>query len=491
MLDIEFPKKLSFLLKEPARLKILYGGRGGGKSINSVRAAIIFDRIKKLEIVCFRELQKSIQESLHGVICNEIETLGLTSEFTIQNAEIVHNLTGSRFTFEALRYNISKIKSRARIDIALLEEADNISKTSLDILMPTVRSREYSPGDYGGPFGKGPEVWILFNPKTDTDEVYKRFVLQKEKFAPNFDNSVNADDEIWYLKLHDQIYNGELKLSDLPKYDQIKYEQLKQKRYAIVCKINYSDNKWFPDDLRREMEILKINSPDDYMHVWEGNTKQVIEGAVYAEEIKKVLLDGRRKHVPYNPNKAVYTYWDIGYADKTAIWFVQHAGVEYNVIRYYENQLQKMPFYIQYLQSLGYNYGVMNLPHDGDAETQSNITPRKQLQDVGYKVRIIKRPNRKMIGINAVRTLFDLLNFDEENTADGWQCLCRYAFKVDETDGVFSREPDHDTPWSHGADGMQTFGLSIKPEQELKKPRTVTSGRVLSMNRDFNSWMGS
>src|SRR5712664_2548974 len=120
---IEFPECMSFLLNESARLKVLYGGRGAGKSINSVRAAIIFSRMMKLEIICFRELQKSIQESIHGIICNEIDTLGFTEEFDIQNTQIIHKKTGARFTFEALRYNIAKIKSRARIDIALLEEA--------------------------------------------------------------------------------------------------------------------------------------------------------------------------------------------------------------------------------------------------------------------------------------------------------------------------------------------------------------------------------
>lgn len=461
-LKLEFPAKLVFLLNESALYKVIWGGRGGLKTETVARALLILASRQKLRIACFRELQNSIDESVYQTLKNCVHDLNLDDEFDIQAKTIISKRTGSEFIFKGLRYNIDSIKSLARIDIAWVEEAANVSKTSWDKLEPTIRGKhETDPSGMGGPFGKGPEIIVTFNPELDTDETYKRFVLRREELYPDY----VIDD-----KTKEQI------------------------RYCICTKTSYKDNKWLPRDLRLKMQISKAAAEksgnwSDYLHVWEGNTKQVIDGAIYAEEIKKVLLEGRRKHVPYNSNKPVYTYWDIGFRDKTSIWFVQHAGVEYNVIRYYENQLQKMPFYINYLQNLGYNYGVMNLPHDGDADTMSNITPRRQLIDVGYKVRIVKRPDRKMIGINAVRTLFDLLNFDEENTADGWQCLCRYAFKVDENNGVFSREPDHDTPWSHGADGMQTFGLSIKPEQELKKPRTITSARVLTINRSLNTWM--
>ena len=431
---------------------MLYGGRGGGKTINAIRAAIIFSRARKIEIVCFRELQKSIQESLHGVICNEIEALNWLDEFDIQNSQIINKRTGARFTFEALRYNISKIKSRSRIDIALLEEADNISKSSLDVLMPTVRSREYGPNDFGGPFGKGPEIWILFNPKLDTDEVYKRFVLKQDIYAPAFGKD--------------------------------------GKRYAIVEKINWSDNKWFPDDLRREMEILKSNSVEDYLHIWEGNTKLVLDGAIYTNEIKKVLLDERRGKVQYDPSRPVHTFWDLGHDDYTSIWFVQQIGVEYNLINFYQNRLQKIAFYIEHLQNLKYNYGYHYLPHDADNETLASRSVARIVRD-SYpgKVRIVPRVPQKILGIRAGRQVFDLCNFDEENTADGWQCLCRYCYDVDET-GKFSQNPRHDE-FSHGADAFQTFALSLKPEQAVKKkPREIASGRVLPLIRQ-NGWMGA
>lgn len=452
MLDVEFPRKLEFLLTTPARFKVVYGGRVAGKTINAIRAAILFARDRKLEIVCFRELQRSIQESIHGGICAEISSMELDNEFEITNIEITHRETGSRFTFEALRYNIAKIKSRARIDIALLEEADNTSKSSLDILIPTVRSREYAPGDFGGPFGIGPEIWILFNPKLDSDEVYRRFVLQKDRYAPDYDKDGN--------------------------------------RYAIVQKINWSDNKWFPDDQRREMEIMKAADEDEWLHIWEGHTQQVLKGAIYAEEIKKTLLSGRRGKVEYDPSRTVNTFWDLGHDDYTSIWFSQQVGMHYNLIGFYQNRLQKIAHYIEHMQNLKYNYGFHYLPHDADNETLAARSVKRILQD-SYpgKVRVVPRVSKKVVGIRAGRQIFDLCNFDEVNTADGWQCLCRYQYDVDK-DGLFSQNPRHDE-YSHGADAFQSLALTLKPEQAAKKPVIISTNRSATYRPNANSWMES
>lgn len=459
-LVIELPEKLHFLLTEPARYKVLWGGRGGAKSETIARALIIFASQTRLRIACFREFQNSMDESVYALIKNCIYDLQLADEFDIQQKTIISRRTGSEFIFSGLRYKIEAIKSMARIDIAWLEEARNASKYSLDKLFPTIRGQHKdNPNGRGGPFGKGPEIWISFNPELDSDEVYKRFILKRDKYAPEF----------------------------------IKNEETgEMERFAIVTKVNWPDNKFFPEDLRQQMQVTKDADEDEYMHIWEGHTKLVLAGAIYAKEIKKVIIEGRRGHIPYNQNKPVHTYWDLGHSDKTAIWFVQQAGVEFNIIHYYENSLEKMPHYIKYLQDTGYNFASHNLPHDGDAETLSNVTPKKQIQLAfpNCKIRIIKRPSKKAVGINASRTVFDLCNFDEEGTSDGWACLCNYAYKVNEDNGVFSREPDHDTPWSHGADGFQTFALSMKPEQETKKKeRTTTSGRIINFNRNSNNWM--
>ncbi len=187
MLEIEFPEKLLFLLNEPARYKVLYGGRGAGKTENIARALIILASQKKLRIVCFREIQSSIAESVHETIKNQIHDMGLDDEFEVLDKTITSRRTASEFLFKGIRYNINSIKSLARIDIAWVEEAVNVSKTSWEKLGPTIRGRhEDDPNGMGGPFGKGPEIWISFNPELDTDETYKRFVLQRDKYAPDY-----------------------------------------------------------------------------------------------------------------------------------------------------------------------------------------------------------------------------------------------------------------------------------------------------------------
>jgi phage terminase large subunit len=454
-LEIEFNEKLAFLF-EPARLKIGYGGRGAGKTDGYAIALIIFAMKMRLRILCLREIQNSIDESVKSTIESYIEHYGLDWAFDIKEKSITCTLTGSRFIFSGLRHKINAIKSLAKIDIAWLEEANNTSKTSLDKLMPTIRGKHESSKDgLGGPFKKGPEVWISFNPELDDDEVYNRYVVNKDKYAPDF--------------LPNEV-TGEME------------------RYAYVVKINWYDNKWFPPDLRREMNLLKANDNTKYLEIWEGNTKQTLDGAIYADEIRQTLLDGRRRRVPHDPTKPVFTAWDLGHSDKTAIWFIQRVGLEFNIIDYYENRLKKLPHYIEYLQSKPYNYSVIYQPHDADNETLASrsIASLTRKAFPNAKIVVVQRPSKKVVGINAARTIFELCNFDEANTADGWQCLSRYAYKVNEETGNFSKEPDHDTPWSHGADAFQTFALSLKTEADSKKP---VKPKVIPLSQQPRAWM--
>lgn len=456
-MEIEFIDKLSFLF-HPARLKIAWGGRGAGKTDGFAIALIILSMKMKLRILCLREIQSSIDESVKETIENYIDHYGLGWAFEIKDKSITCIRTGSRFIFSGLRYKINSIKSLAKIDIAWIEEANNTSKNSLDKLMPTIRGKhESDPNGMGGPFKKGPEVWISFNPELDDDEVYNRYVVNKNLYAPDF--------------LPNEI-NGELD------------------RYAYVVKINYTDNKWFPPDLRREMNLLKSANYTKYLEVWEGFTKQTLDGAVYSNEILQTLKDGRRKHVPHDPTKPVYTAWDLGHSDKTAIWFIQRVGMEYNLIDYYENRLKKLPHYIEVLQEKKYNYAVHYQPHDADNETLANrsIASLTRKAFPNAKVIVVQRPAKKAVGINAARTIFELCNFDEKLTADGWQCLSRYAYKVDEDTGSFSKEPDHDTPWSHGADAFQTFALSLKTEDDTRKKKIKPVPPPLNQPR---AWMGN
>lgn len=456
----EFPEALSFLLFESCRYKCLHGGRGGGKTENIARALIIFSRAKKLRIACFRDLQKSIRESTHQTISLCISEMGLDAEFDVQQYSIVHKITGSEFIFFGLRYNINSLKSLARIDIAWVDEAETVTNNAWTKLGPTIRGRfKDSPTGRGGPFGNGPEIWVSFNPELDTDDTYQRFVVKKNKLMPE-----TIIDE----------------------------ETGKAIKYAIVKQVSYKDNKWFPSDLRFEMEVLKASDEAEYLHVWEGHTKVVLDGAIYADEIKQVLKDGRRGHVPYDPSRPVLTFWDLGHDDYTSITFAQQVGIEYNIIDYEQDRLKKISHYIELLQEKKYNYGFHYLPHDGDNETLTGRSPKKIL--LGHypgKVRMTPRVAHKVNGIRAAREVFPLVNFDEEHTSELWQCLIRYQYKVDDETGVFSREPLHNE-YSHGADSFQTFAQNCKSETAMKKkqPKTVTPSFGRIPRSSSAGWMG-
>jgi len=480
-MEIEFNEKLAFLFK-PARLKITYGGRGAGKTDGYAIALIILTMQRKLRVLCLREIQNSIEESVKETIESYIAQYGLEWAFDIKDKSITCTLNGSRFIFSGLRYKINSIKSLAKIDIAWVEEANNASKSSWDKLMPTIRGKHESSKDgLGGPFGLGPEVWISFNPELDDDETYDRYIVKKEMYAPDWiSTEVPKEEQTWFNRVTESSIV-------LPAEEQAKYDEIERKRYAYVVKVNYYDNKWFPPDLRREMELLKAHNMTKYLEVWEGYTKQTLDGAIYADELRQTLIDGRRKKVAYDPFKPVYTFWDLGHSDRTAIWFIQRVGMEYNVINYYENRLKKLPHYLEHMKSLGYNYGTVYQPHDADNETLASRSIAALTRAAGFKVIVVQRPAKKAVGINAVRTVFELCNFDEENTKDGWQCLSRYAYKVNEETGNFSREPDHDTPWSHGADGFQTFALSLRTEEDTKKKKLKPTFKAPNQPR---AWMG-
>jgi phage terminase large subunit len=429
--EIQFLDELNFLLTESARWKVLYGGRSGGKTEGIAIALIIWAMRKKLRIACFREFQNSIDKSVYSILKLKIYAMGVADQFDIQRDKIICKRTGSEFMFMGLRHNIDSVKSTALIDIVWVEEANNVSKTSWDKLVYTVRGRPEGEVNIG-PFGNGPEIWVSFNPELDTDHTYERFVLN----PPN-------------------------------KFDS------KGRLYSIIKKINYDDNIFLPEDTKEDILQLKQKNEEEWLHIFKGNTRTTLTGAIFAEEIKKVLLDGRRGVVSYDSSRPVHTFWDLGHSDHTAIWFVQQVGMEYNLINYYQNHLKKLPHYLEYLQECKYVYGKHYIPHDGDAETLASRSIKQlMLEQYPKAVIVVPRVPKKVIGINAARIVFDLCNFDEVNTADGWQCLTRYCYAINEKTGKYSAEPDHNE-YSHGADAFLTFAQSLKSETAIKKPKVI------------------
>ena len=414
--EIEFPSKLTFLLNEKHRYKILYGGRGGAKSWGAVRALIILATKSKIRILCAREIQNSIRDSVHKLISDQINAMGLSAHFEIQR-DTIKGINGSEFLFKGLRMNVQEIKSTEGIDICWVEEAQTVSKASWDVLIPTIRK-------------DGSEIWVTFNPELDTDVTYQRFVLHPPSTAK-------------------------------------------------VVKINWQDNPWFPKELVAEKDDLKERDHDSYLTVWEGHCRQVLDGAIYAKEIRQATEDKRICSVPYDATKGVWAVFDLGRADKTSIWFVQQIGFEYRLIDFYENRGFAFNHYIKIVREKPYIIEQLVLPHDSTASLlASERTIEQQARDNGFDTTVITRASIES-GIDAARAIFNKCWFDESKCIDGINALRRYRYEIDDS-GQWSKKPLHDE-YSHAADAFRYLATAMTDQVNKHKEDTMYVGYTGAM----------
>ena len=217
-MNFELPEKLLFLLSEKKRYKVAYGGRGSGKSWSVARCLILLAMKSKVRILCTRQLQTSIKDSVHKLLCDSIDAMGLSKYFDITR-DAIRCYNGSEFIFKGLQNQTNEIKSIEGINYCWVEEAQSVSEDSWSILIPTIRQ-------------EGSEIWVTFNPDREEDATYQRFVAH------------NPPD-------------------------------------SIVQLVNYNDNAWFPDVLRKEMEYDKEVDFGKYEHIWLGKTVIDTEAQVY------------------------------------------------------------------------------------------------------------------------------------------------------------------------------------------------------------------
>jgi phage terminase large subunit len=417
--NAQFPVKMASLF-DKARYKIYFGGRGAGKSHSAAKALLILGARSPIRVLCAREFQTSIKDSVHKLLCDQIELMNMHSIYEItQNS--IRGKNGSEFAFVGLKNNVANVKSYEGIDICWVEEAQTVSRMSWNTLIPTIRK-------------EGSEIWVTFNPELETDETYQRFVVRPPE-------------------------------------------------QAVVQKINWSDNPWFPEVLALEKDSLKSRDPAAYQTVWEGLCRLTVDGAIFANEMQVAELDGRITKVSYDPTKPVHAIFDLGWADSTAIWFLQFVGMETRLIRYHEDSQKTISHYLALMQTYGYMYDTLWLPHD--AQNKTLASNGKSIEEIvraaGYKTRIIER-TPVADSINAARTIFRNCWFDRENCYDGLQCLRHYRYDVDPETGQFSRQPLHDQ-YSHGADAFRYIGLMINEPKPRRKVQNQHYGQP-------NSWMG-
>lgn len=412
------PPKLWPLLK-PKRYKGAYGGRGGAKSHFFAEQLVLKCFAKTTRAVGIREIQKSLRDSVHQLICDKIQSLGLGQYFDVGREEIKsHN--GSLIIFRGMQsYNAETIKSLEGYDIAWVEEAQTLSQHSLDLLRPTLRKA-------------GSELWFSWNPRYRTDPVDVFF----RKADPNDPDIVS------------------------------------------VC-VNWRDNPWFPDVLRKDMLRDKAADPELAEHIWEGGY-QIGQGAILARLIDRAERDGRiGDHVMYDPaGPGIEISSDIGLRDTSTWWFWQRRVGGAAVLDYDRDSGLHADEWCkrlsQRLTDRGWKLGRIWLPHDARNKTfAARYTAVEQfLQAFGVeRVSIVPRSDKED-RINAARTFMPRTEFHASNCEKGLEGLRAWQYEWNEETRSFSREPLHD--WaSHDGDGF-SYGCQVmrglKPPEPEKKP---------------------
>lgn len=397
-LHLALPEKLAPLY-EPRRYKVMHGGRGGGKSHGVAQVLLDIGARTPLRILCAREIQKSMRDSVHRLLKDYIVKLGLQAFYEVLDNEI-RGSNGTLFLFSGLQsHTVDSIKSFEGVDIVWVEEAHGVSKKSWDVLTPTIRKA-------------GSEIWLTLNPDMETDETYQRFIASKSQ-------------DTW------------------------------------VCEINWRDNPWFPEVLNQErLKAQRSMLQEDYEHIWEGKPRRVAEGAIYRHEIDAVYADGRVCPVPYDPTLPVHTVWDLGWNDCMTIGFVQRGPQDVRIIDYIEDSHRTLDWYVAQIEKRPYRWGTDFLPHDGRTRNfQTGKSTEEQLRAMGRKPVCLAQTSIEE-GIKAARLLFPRCYFDKDKTVRLLECLKRYRRDIHTKTGE-PTAPLHDE-YSHGADMYRYIGQAVE-----------------------------
>ena len=389
--EARFPAKLKFLF-QPARFKVARGGRGSGKSWGYARALILRCAERQTRVLCTREIQKSIQQSVHQLLSDQIEALGLGGVFEVLQTEI-RGPHGSCFYFSGLSdVTATALKSFEGVDVCWCEEAQAISAKSWRTLIPTIRK-------------EGSEIWVTYNPELETDPTHEMFVTS-------------------------------------PPPD------------CVSVLMNYSDNPYFPKVLEEaRLHALATMKPADYAHIWEGRCKPAIEGAIYFDEIALAEAEGRIRDVPVDPLLKTHAVWDLGWNDSMSIVLVQRSASELRIVGYIEDSHRTLDDYVRQLKAMPLNWGIHYLPHDGFAKDfKTGKSAQEILEALGCAVEAT--PNMAIEdGIRAARMSFGRMYFDKTKAARLIECLKRYRRHINKQTNEAST-PLHDE-FSHGADAFR------------------------------------
>lgn len=426
-LKLEVARAFHPLLK-PKRYKGAFGGRGGAKSHFFADQVILRTYTRPARVVCIREVQNTIRDSVHQLLRDKIVSHGLADFYEVIDNEI-RGENGSLVIFRGMKdYTADGIKSLEGFEIAWVEEAQTLSAKSLKLLRPTIRT-------------EGSELWFSWNP---------RF----------------ADDPV------DSFFRGE-----------------HPHPQAVCVEVNWPDNPWFPQVLMDEKDADYAKDPDMAEHVWGGAYQVISEGAYFARLLLQAEKDGRIASLPHNPALPVYTAWDLGVGDDTSIWFAQRSNGWVHVIDHYATNGQPASHYVDVLKRKPYTYARHYLPHDADSREWSNGQSRiETLRSLGLTELSVLSRTPVDDGINAARLLLPITRFDRDKCKSGLESLRQYRREYDENKRTFKPTPLHD--WtSHDADAFRYLAMGLEPDAAVPPDIPKYSRRRKASDSNGASWM--
>jgi len=418
--QLRIPDKLVPVFTGEAMYRGAYGGRGSAKTrtfakMAAVRGFMFAEAGLDGVIVCGREFMNSLDDSsLAEVKAAILEEPWLAEKYEVGEKYVRTKDGRINFAFIGLRHNLASIKSKAKIRLLWVDEAEEVSEPAWMVAIPTVRE-------------EGAEIWATWNPKRKKSATHKRF---REDAPPD----------------------------------------------SKFVQMNWRDNPWFPSTLQKTRLHDKEKRADQYNHVWEGDFVTAVEGAYYAPFLTLAREQKRITRVTFDPIMRVRVYVDIGgtgaKADAFAMWPAQFIDREIRVRDYYEAQGQPLATHIRWLHSKGYKPDVADiyLPHDGATnEKIIDASFEGAFRAAGYSVTVIPNQGKGAAKqrVEAARRVFGMIYFDEESTEDGRDALGWYHEKKSDDEREALLGPEHD--WSsHGADA---FGLmAIDYEMPRGKP---------------------
>jgi phage terminase large subunit len=412
---IRIPPKLIPVFEGEADIRGAWGGRGSAKTrtfakMSAVRGYMWSRSGAEGIILCGRQFMNSLDESsLEEVKAAIRDEPFLRDHYDVGEKYVRTNDRRIQYKFTGLDRNIDSVKSKSRIRLCWVDEAEPVSEEAWVKLIPTLREEDS-------------ELWLTWNRERKNSATNKRF------------GGVITDPR------------------------------------TKIVEINWRDNPWFPAILDRVRLKDKAERPEQYEHIWEGAFKTVVEGAYYAQQLTAAKEQKRITLVPEDPLFTIRIHCDIGGTGKKADAFTMQAdqfvGKAIHVLNCYEAVGQPIGHHLDWLRRNGYTKGraIIVLPHDGDTHDKVyDVSYKSAFEEAGYEVEII--PNQgtgaAMMRVEAARRWFPRIWFNEATTGPLRDALGWYHEKRDDERGV-GLGPDHD--WaSHAADG---FGLMAVTYEE-------------------------